>query len=71
MKAKKVLRYLIKTLIVYLEELAVFDATHINQFAYGEKTAYIECLQIVQFWRLSKKHGLNFNIESKFPLLFR
>lgn len=68
MKAKEILIYMIETLLFYLEELAEITDIDSKQFAYGEKTAYIECLEMMQLWEGAKKHSLNFDIETKFPL---
>lgn len=68
MKAKEILIYMIETLLVYLEELAGITDADSMQFAYGEKTAYTECLEMVRFWEEAREHGLNFEIEAKFPL---
>ena len=65
MKTKEILIYLIATLLFYLEEL---EGTDFNSFIYGEKTAFVECLEILQYWEESATHGLNFDIESKYPI---
>lgn len=65
MDAKEVLIYLTETLLVYLDELS---AAYIDPFTYGEKTAYVECLEIVQLWEEAKAHGLDFDIESIYPV---
>ena len=57
--------YLIKTLLIYVEELSEI---YIDQFVYGEKTAYVECLEILQLWEESATHGLNFDIEGMYPI---
>ena len=39
-----------------------------NDFIYGEKTAYAECLEIIQTWSNAKSFGLDYGIEEKsFP----
>ena len=68
MKAKEILSYMIDTLLVYLEELAEITNADNIQFAYGEMTAYTECLEMIQLWEEAKAHGLNFDIEAKYPL---
>ena len=37
-------------------------------FTYGEKTAYAECLEIIQLWEESESNGLDYEIEERFPL---
>ena len=49
----------------YLEELNGREA---NAFCYGEKTAYVECLEMIQKWHRSKEIGLDYEIEKKYPL---
>ncbi len=66
--AEETLTYLIELFIDYLEEIQEIDEYNKNQFVYGEKTAYIECLEIIQYWQHSKLNGLNFDIEKRFPL---
>ncbi len=66
--AEETLIYLIELFTYYLEEIQEIDEYNKNQFVYGEKTAYVECLEIIQYWQQSKTNGLNFDIEERFPL---
>lgn len=66
--AEEILIYLIELLLFYLEGLKEAEATDADQFCYGEKTAYVECLEIIQDWDKAEQHGLGFDIESKYPL---
>ena len=66
--ANELLIFLIALLTDYLEELSSSSALDENQFCYGEKTAYTECLQWLQKWELAKDFGLDFEIENRFPL---
>lgn len=68
MKAKELLIYMIDTLLFYLEELAEITDTDSEQFAYGGKTAFTECLEMLQLWEEAREHWLDFNIEGRFPL---
>ena len=68
MNAKEILIYMTETLLFYLDELSAYVDDKVNQFVYGEKTAYTECLAMIQLWEEAQEHGLNFEIESKFPL---
>ncbi|MCM1296877.1 MAG: hypothetical protein NC311_15165 [Muribaculaceae bacterium] len=68
MNTEETLIYLIDLLLFYLEELKDEKDIPSEQFAYGEKTAYTECLEVLQLWKHSKRHGLDFNIETKYPL---
>jgi len=65
--AVEVLGYLEKRLIVYLEELKECAATDRDRFAYGEKTAYVECLEIIQLWDASSLDSYT-SVEERFPL---
>ena len=65
--AQEILQYMIKLLIEYLEELSTMDKLY-DDFIYGEKIAFIECLELIQLWEDAAKNGLDFNIEKKYPL---
>ena len=64
--ANELLIFLIPLLTAYLEELSSSSALDENQFCYGEKTAYIECLEIIQSWDNSNKHKLDYNIQQRY-----
>ncbi len=66
--AEEVLKYMTDLLLYYLEQLADIDSNSEQQFLYGEKTAYTECLEVVQYWEKAKEYGLDFNIEKRYPL---
>ena len=66
---KILLKYMIELLISYLTELADISDCPEEQFSYGEKTAYTECLEILSYWEDAETCGLNFNIEERFPLM--
>lgn len=67
--AKTVLKYLIDLFKEYLTELSDVCDCPETQFEYGEKTAYVECLEIIAMWNQAEKYGLNFDVEKKFPLM--
>lgn len=67
-KADDVLIYMIDILSLYLEELSDVSNNPSMQFCYGEKTAYTECLEMLQHWEKAKENGLYFDIEKKYPL---
>lgn len=46
--AKYILKKMIKILLLYLEELSEYKDNKETQFEYGEKTAYPECLEMIQ-----------------------
>lgn len=67
MKEQELLKYLIGILLERLSELydeeVVFD-----QFIFGERTAYVECLEIIQERIEAEKYELAFDIEERFPV---
>ena len=65
---RETLLYLIDLLTDNLDELNFATGECADQFAYGEKTAYAECLEVIQLWSESEKNGLNYEIEKKYPL---
>lgn len=66
--ANELLIFLISLLTSYLEELSFSSALDENQFCYGEKIAYTECLEWLQEWEFAEAYGLDFDIENRFPL---
>ena len=68
LKAEEVLKILIELLLEYLEELKDFKNEETTQFQYGERTAYTECLEYIEFWESASAYGLTFDIEEKYPL---
>ena len=63
----ELLSYIIPLLIEYLEELSQNPETD-DPFLYGEKTAYVECLEWLQEWEFAPAFGLDFDVEKRFPL---
>lgn len=66
--ANELLIFLISLLTAYLEELSSSSALDADLFCYGEKTAYAECLELLQQWEFAKTNGLNFDVKNRFPL---
>ena len=66
--ANKILTKVISTLTLYLSELANIYNSPDQQFAYGAKTAYTECLEILLKWNRAEKKGLAFDVEKRYPL---
>lgn len=66
--AEETLIYIIEVLKNYLEELNGIKYSEENGIVYGEKTAYTECLEMVQFWEKARRNGLDFDIEKCYPL---
>ncbi len=68
-KAESVLKHLINVLTEYLDELSKISEEEENfQFAYGEQTAYTECLELIESWERAAESGLDFDVEKRFPL---
>ena len=67
--AEQTLTYMIALLTEYLTELSDVRDAPSEQFTYGEKTAYTECLEILAQWENAKKQGLNFAVEERHPLI--
>lgn len=65
MNAIEILDYLINFFTYYLDELNELER---NDFIHGEMTAYVETLEIIQLWKLSKLHGLDYEIEDKYKI---
>lgn len=65
--ANEVLSDMIVLLIHYLNELSDCNETS-APFAYGEKTAYVECLEMLSEWENAEEKGLDFEVEKRFPL---
>lgn len=63
--AEEVLEYMKELLEVYLSELNGYEK---NAFAYGEKTAYVECLEVIQLWEKAQTFGLDYDIEQRYPI---
>lgn len=66
--ATETLNYIIELFVSYLENLAEEHDTDNEQFISGERLAYIECLEIIQFWECARMNGLDFDIEERFPV---
>ena len=66
--AVETLNYIIDLFLYYLENLEVENNPEKEQFISGERIAYIECLEIIQYWKHARSNGLDFNIEERFPV---
>lgn len=66
--AENILKEMISLLTSYLKDLSDISDSPETQFAYGEKTAYTECLELLSKWEQAEKNGLNFDVEQRFPL---
>ena len=66
--AEEILIEMIELFQEYLKEIQETGKDK-EGFLYGEKTAYVECLEIIQQWSKANKYGLSYKIEERFPLL--
>lgn len=66
--AEKILKDLIELLKNYLTDLSDITDEPNAQFEYGEKCAYTECLEFIQWWKKATKNGLDIDIEKNFPI---
>lgn len=66
MTADEILKYIIELFIYYLNSSE--KEYNSDGFVFGERTAYVECLEIIQYWEHSHINGLNFDIEKRFPV---
>ena len=65
--AEQVLAYLIETLETNLNDLRGADFK--NEYIVGEWYAYIECLEVLFYWKKAKKFGLDYNPEMRFNII--
>lgn len=69
LNAEETLIYLIGVIKENLVELyGVLPVGCNRHFIQGEKTAYVECLEIVQLWDKAFDCGLGIEIEKDYPI---
>lgn len=69
LSAEETLLNMIGNLVYYLDELEkVPTEMRISQFIEGERTAYVECLEMIKFWEKAEKSGLDFDLERVYKL---
>ena len=66
--AEEVLEIMIDLLLLYIDELFEYKDVAGQQFQYGERLAYTECLEWIQEWKYAEINGLDFDIEKRYPL---
>ncbi len=59
---------LVKLIGALTESLTELTLGEQNEFVYGEKTAYVECLEWIQAWQRAGECGLDYDVEARFPL---
>ncbi len=64
----EILKTLILMLTQNLKELANCKDSDDEQFQYGEKIAYTECLEVIQDWENAKSYSIDYEIEKRYPL---
>lgn len=63
------LMYLIEILTAELKDVnELQEAQDERSVFYGMKSVYVEVLEILQQWDRAESCGLNFDIESKYPV---
>lgn len=62
------LKAMIEMLLVYIAELFPYKDVEGEQFQYGERVAYTECLEWLQTWEYAEINKLDFDIEQRYPL---
>lgn len=65
-KERQTIQLLIDSIQNALDDLT--SADEINEFQRGQLYAYVECLEILQLYPKSSKLGIDYDIETKFPL---
>ena len=65
--AEQVLAHLIKTIETNLGEL--LDVEFKNEYVVGEWYAYIECLEVILYWKKAKEFGLDYNPELRYNII--
>ncbi len=69
LSAGETLECLIEVISQNVTELyGTLPASSNAHFIHGEKTAYVECLEIVQYWEKAAECGLSGRIEEKYPV---
>lgn len=66
--AEEVLEMMIRLLILSIEELMEYRNVEGQEFEYGERLAYTECLECIQTWKYAEVNGLDFDVEERYPL---
>ncbi len=65
--AEKVLALLIETIETNLNEILELDFK--NEFIVGEWYGYVECLEVLSYWKRAKMHGLDYDPEKRFSII--
>ena len=69
LNAEETLEYLICVIKENLNELyGTLPLCADAHFVHGEKTAYVECLEILQFWEKAEDRGLSGAVEREYPI---
>ena len=65
--AEQVLAQLIETIETSLTE--ILEAKSRDEYIEGEWYAYIECLEVIFYWKKAKKFGLDYNPEARYNII--
>lgn len=70
LEAAQVLIYMIEQLKENLQDLNQPLREYGDpSFVFGEKTAFVECLEMIQLWSGAKRNGLGWRIEERYPII--
>ena len=64
--ADEILIRMMNILLNNLDELREYRDASKHLFQYGEKTAYIECFELIQEWENAGELGIGFDVEFYF-----
>lgn len=67
LNAEQVLARLIEIIETNLDRL--LGAEFKNEYVVGEWYAYVECLEVIAYWKKAKKFGLDYNPESRYNII--
>lgn len=68
MSADEVVKFLIEKFLVYVDDLKDYQDVEGEEFQFGERVAYTECLEYLQMWIHAAEYGLDFDVEERYPL---
>ncbi len=65
--AEQVLARMIETIETNLNEILKMQFK--NEFVVGEWYGYVECLEVLRYWKKAKERGLDYDPEKKFGII--
>lgn len=68
--AEEVLKYMVGVLKINLDELSQITKNDPSyEYNCGQKTAFVECMEMIQLWARANEIGLDFDIEKVYPIV--